>query len=516
MTYLALARKWRPRTFQDLCGQDILVKALTQSLTQHRLHHAYLFTGSHGIGKTSVARLLVKALNCEKGISATPCLNCQTCISIEKGSFIDLLEIDGASKTKVEETRDLLDNVQYLPSIGRFKIYLIDEVHMLSQHSFNALLKTLEEPPAHVKFLLATTDPQKLPATIISRCLQFHLKPISAELIVARLKDVLQEEGCTAEEEALNLISMAAKGSMRDALSLLEQALNCAEEKITAAIVKAMLGYTTQNYAILILQTIAQNAAAEVFLISDEIAKEGGNYAYVLETLWHEIYQLAKIKYLNQDHADAKTTFLVNQFTPETLQLYYQIALKGLDDLKFAPHPKIGFEMCLLRMLAFQPVTINPVTVLKDSAQKCEISPAYIAVNEKTHTSALCEGRGASTVSIIWQDIIAAMNLKGMTLNAAMQAELTSIDETNLILKIHSAHESLFTANVIKQLEKACSDYFNRSLKIVLNLASDMTTSSPAVLQKEKELKITQETAQILNSDPVFQNLKKTFTTPLV
>ncbi|OGV26481.1 MAG: DNA polymerase III, subunit gamma and tau [Legionellales bacterium RIFCSPHIGHO2_12_FULL_37_14] len=490
MTYLALARKFRPRTFNDLLGQDILVQALTQSLTKNKLHHAYLFTGSHGIGKTSVARLFAKALNCEKGISANPCLSCNTCLSIEKGSYIDLLEVDGASKTKVEETRDLLDNAQYLPSLGRFKIYLIDEVHMLSQHSFNALLKTLEEPPSHVKFLLATTDPQKLPATIISRCLQFHLKPLSTDLIVANLEKIAQEEGVAAEKAALLLIANAARGSVRDSLSLLEQAINCSSFQITAKDVKSMLGYTQQEYALRILYALAENRAEELFSISDEIAKEGGNYPYVLETLWHEVYQLAKLKHLKQTSSCPKTAFLIEYFLPETIQLLYQIVLKGLDDLKFAPHLKIGFEMCLLRMLAFQPAS--------------EVEPFKEVTRERS-------GEKLAPPNLPVGDLLNALNLKGMTLNAAMQARLIEVSDAKLILGINKSHATLFTANVIKQLEKACSAHFNRSMQVVLNMQNDKVEGSPLAMQNEKKLQALQQEKQALATDVGLQSFKQTF-----
>lgn len=359
MSYIALARKWRPRTFSQLIGQDAINKALTQALQRQKLHHAYLFTGTRGVGKTSLARLMAKAMSCEKNISAEPCLTCDTCQAIEKGQFVDLFEIDAASRTRVEDTRDILDNVQYLPTLGRFKIYIIDEVHMLSTHSFNALLKTLEEPPAHVKFILATTDPQKLPATILSRCLQFHLKPMQPTVIVTQLQTILQAEACTYEQEALLLLAQAAQGSLRDALSLLDQALAYTETHLTASEVKALLGYTQQNYALQLLQALAALQPDQMIKICRQIAAEGGHFRYVLDSLLSLLHQLAVAQSVKNSvpllSLDDSVRPLLDQFTSEEIQLFYQIGLNGLQDMPLAPSLDMGFEMTLLRMYAFKP-----------------------------------------------------------------------------------------------------------------------------------------------------------------
>lgn len=357
MNYIALARRWRPQTFEQFQGHPLIKQALVHALEKNTLHHAYLFTGTHGGGKTSLARIFAKALNCEKGISPTPCLTCETCISIEKGQFIDLIEIDAASKTKVEDMRTLLENVPYTPSVGRFKVYIIDEVHMLSQHSFNALLKTLEEPPAHVKFLLATTDPQKIPVTILSRCLQFHLKPLSIDTIATQLQTILIQEQNTAEPEALTLIAEAAKGSMRDALSLLEQALMTERPHLTLQTVKSILGYTQTDFTVLILKALMEGNASALMKISNAIQEEGGHYSHVLESLLHTFHQLAIYAYAPTP--DPKLKDFITAFPPETIQLFYQITLKNLDDLPITPHPRIGFEMALLRLLYFQPVVMG-------------------------------------------------------------------------------------------------------------------------------------------------------------
>ncbi|CEG58748.1 DNA polymerase III subunit gamma/tau [Legionella fallonii] len=359
MSYLALARKWRPRTFSQLVGQEHINKALINALNQQRLHHAYLFTGTRGVGKTSVARILAKALNCEIGISATPCLQCDACLAIEQGRFIDLIEIDGASKTRVEDTRELLDNVQYAPASGRFKIYLIDEVHMLSQHSFNALLKTLEEPPLHVKFILATTDPQKLPVTILSRCLQFNLKHLSVELISQQLELILKDEHLDYETLALNILAQAAHGSMRDALSLLDQAITSCDVKLLANDVKMILGYTQQDYAIKLIQALAEQNATNLLQLSQQIANEGGHFQYVLDELLNYFHLINIYQNIGDQNAlispSMEVKSLANQFSKEDIQLFYQIALKGCEEIHLAPTLAIGFNMTMLRMLTFKP-----------------------------------------------------------------------------------------------------------------------------------------------------------------
>ena len=366
MPYIALARQWRPRTFQELLGQEWTTRALTNALTQQRLHHAYLFTGKHGTGKTSIARLFAKALSCEQGISCSPCLVCATCQSIDKGAFIDLLEIDGASKTRVEETRELLDNLQYPPLQGRFKIYLIDEVHMLSSHSFNALLKTLEEPPAHVKFLLATTDPHKIPATVLSRCVTFHLKPIPEALIQSHLDHILTQENHPAEAGATQLLAQAARGSLRDALSLLEQALACSSTALTPVLVRAILGYTQQAYDLPLLQAICHRDVAACFALSQQIAQEGGHYAYVLETLLRVFHQLAYGAFLSTLSPPLQP--FATAFDAATLQLLYQITLNGYQSLPDHPSAAMGFEITLLRLVAFQPVAATALALPSHTA----------------------------------------------------------------------------------------------------------------------------------------------------
>jgi DNA polymerase-3 subunit gamma/tau len=353
----ALARKWRPKDFSELIGHDLVKVALGNALTQQRLHHAYLFTGTRGVGKTSIARLFAKSLICLEGISLNPCLKCANCVAIENGQSIDLIEIDGASNTKVEDTRLLLNNTQYLPVASRYKIYIIDEVHMLSNHSFNALLKTLEEPPAHIIFLLATTEPEKLPITVLSRCLQFHLKNLTELEISTQINSIVQAEGFSIEDEAATLISEAAHGSMRDALSLLDQIILCCTETfISSKITKSTLGYTQTDFAETILIAILQKDANQLIQISHQILTEGGNYQYVCEQLIQHIHKLQLALFV-KDRSFIKLSTLLEShtqfFTSELLQLLYEILMQGHHSITFAPTMQIGFEMLLLRMLAF-------------------------------------------------------------------------------------------------------------------------------------------------------------------
>ena len=366
MSYQVLARKWRPRNFSEMVGQEHVLRALINALDNNRLHHAYLFTGTRGVGKTTIARILAKCLNCDTGISSNPCGTCSACVSIAEGRFVDLIEVDAASRTKVEDTRELLDNVQYAPTAGRFKVYLIDEVHMLSGHSFNALLKTLEEPPPHVKFLLATTDPQKLPVTILSRCLQFNLKHLSPERIVEHLQFVLGEEKVPCEEAGLWALARSADGSMRDALSLADQAIAHGGGKITEAEVYDMLGTIDLGAIADIARALANRDAVDVLAVVGRMAEHAPDFGAALADLlsvWHRvaIAQTVPDALDNRHGDDPLVRELAKALSPEDVQLFYQIALLGRRDLPLAPEPRIGFEMALLRMLAFQPAADSAV-----------------------------------------------------------------------------------------------------------------------------------------------------------
>ncbi|UZE27469.1 DNA polymerase III subunit gamma/tau [Pseudomonas asplenii] len=360
MSYQVLARKWRPRSFREMVGQTHVLKALINALDSQRLHHAYLFTGTRGVGKTTIARIIAKCLNCETGITSSPCGTCSVCREIDEGRFVDLIEIDAASRTKVEDTRELLDNVQYAPSRGRFKVYLIDEVHMLSSHSFNALLKTLEEPPPYVKFILATTDPQKLPATILSRCLQFSLKNMTPERVVEHLTHVLGVENVPFEDDALWLLGRAADGSMRDAMSLTDQAIAFGEGKVLASDVRAMLGTLDHGQVYDVLHALIEGDAKALLEAVRHLAEQGPDWNGVLSEILNVLHRVAIAQALpegvDNGHGDRDRVLALAQALPaEDVQFYYQMGLIGRRDLPLAPDPRGGFEMVLLRMLAFRP-----------------------------------------------------------------------------------------------------------------------------------------------------------------
>ncbi len=364
MSYQVLARKWRPRTFREMAGQSHVLKALVNALDHDRLHHAYLFTGTRGVGKTTIARILAKCLNCESGVSSEPCGTCGACVSINEGRFVDLIEVDAASKTKVDDTRELLENVQYTPTRGRYKVYLIDEVHMLSGHSFNALLKTLEEPPPHVKFLLATTDPQKIPATILSRCLQFSLKNMTPERIVEHLKHILDKEMISSDDEALWQIARAAEGSMRDALSLTDQAIAFGGGKLQAQDVASMLGSIDRSAVCDLAKQLQLGDAGGVLSVVHNLAEQGVDFSAVLVDLIGLMHRIALVQAVpdaldrsEADHEEVKT--LAENLPAEDVQFFYQVGLSGRRDLPLAPDARSGFEMVLLRMLAFKPAGVH-------------------------------------------------------------------------------------------------------------------------------------------------------------
>ncbi|MDN3651373.1 DNA polymerase III subunit gamma/tau [Thalassotalea ponticola] len=377
MSYQVLARKWRPKDFSQLMGQEHVVTVLTNALSQQRLHHAYLFTGTRGVGKTTIARIFAKSLNCAEGVSANPCGQCDVCQDIDLGRFVDLLEIDAASRTKVDDTREILDNVQYAPSRGRYKVYLIDEVHMLSKSSFNALLKTLEEPPEHVKFILATTDPQKLPVTVLSRCLQFHLKALTPQQIEQKLVEILEAENVTYDHDALALLAKAARGSMRDSLSLTDQAIAQGQGHIVAANVVQMLGGVDQNWVYKIVIALLKQDSQELLQLSQSIASYAPNYHRLLAELLQLLHQVALWQLVpNGVDVDKQKATLIDKFAramaPEDIQLYYQIVLNGRKDLAYAGDEQSGFDMVLLRLLAFKPAPANAeayVDANEDSAQ---------------------------------------------------------------------------------------------------------------------------------------------------
>lgn len=528
MSYLALARKWRPQAFSQLIGQEHVTKALIKSLDHQRLHHAYIFTGTRGVGKTSVARLMAKALNCEQGVSSTPCLTCDACVAIEQGRFTDLIEIDAASKTRVEDTRELLENVQYAPTAGRYKIYLIDEVHMLSQHSFNALLKTLEEPPEHVKFLLATTDPQKLPVTVLSRCLQFHLRCISQDIIQTQLQLVLEDERIPFEQEALNLLAKAAAGSMRDALSLLDQAIASVDHELSAREVKSVLGYTQQDYVKQLLQALIDTDAKQLVSLSRQIAAEGGYYTWILDELLDWFHQITVCQALSDCNnpllkPSGEVALFANQISAEDLQLFYQIAIKGKEDIHLAPSLLIGFEMVLLRMLAFKPAASAVIPNLAyesrpvvaeldchDSVEAPHVPAADVENMQNTNVEPL-----DINPSNDWGDVLSRIKLTGLAQTALENAELIGKSERTIQLRVAKGHSSLFTPSVNERIEQALSEYFNDQIKISIVL-DDSTQASPAQIKKiEQELNL-KKAEESLQNDVFLQQLQQEFSAELV
>ncbi|WP_397472478.1 DNA polymerase III subunit gamma/tau [Rheinheimera sp.] len=400
MSYQVLARKWRPQHFAQLVGQEHVKNALSNALNNNRLHHAYLFTGTRGVGKTTIARIFAKSLNCEQGISATPCGQCSACVEIDAGNFVDLMEIDAASRTKVEDTRDLLDNVQYAPSRGRFKVYLIDEVHMLSKHSFNALLKTLEEPPPHVKFLLATTDPQKLPITVLSRCLQFNLLALSPQQIEQHLAYVLEQEHIPFEAAALTMLARAAKGSLRDSLSLTDQAIAQSNADITVETTRNMLGFLDQSWAQLLLQAVIAQDAAQLQIQLAALVQQHSHFSQVLDDML-ALLHLTALSQFSQSAAafSAQQDYvmqLAEKLAPAQVQLYYQLLISGKKELPYAPDPLTGLEMALLRAMAFAPETQKKV------AHSAAVKTAH---SENTHTPASESPANSSTSAAVAQSV---------------------------------------------------------------------------------------------------------------
>ena len=435
MSYQVLARKWRPRIFREMVGQEHVLQALINALDHNRLHHAYLFTGTRGVGKTTIARILAKCLNCETGVSSEPCGQCSACREIAEGRFVDLIEVDAASRTKVEDTRELLENVQYAPTRGRYKVYLIDEVHMLSNSSFNALLKTLEEPPPHVKFLLATTDPQKLPMTILSRCLQFNLKNMTPERIVNHLKFVLEQEMVPFEEPALWHLGRAADGSMRDALSLTDQSISYGSGKITDAEVSAMLGTIDQASVQKLVQSLIDLDGKNLLQVVADMSEQSPDYASALAELLSTLHRIAIAQALpealDNSQGDKEKILQWAQALPaEDVQLFYQTALLGRRDLPLAPDPRAGFEMVLLRMLAFKPQGLMELPTQKLPAQKSPQQHAGVD-NTKKFEAAVPPAieKAAKVVEIVKADPTLTLPLPGEGTVLATSADSLSQGE---------------------------------------------------------------------------------------
>lgn len=514
MSYQVLARKWRPKTFEEMVGQSHVLQALTNALDNDRLHHAYLFTGTRGVGKTTLARILAKCLNCEKGVSSKPCGECSACVSIDEGRFVDLIEVDAASRAKVDETRDLMDNVQYAPSVGRYKVYLIDEVHMFSGHSFNALLKTLEEPPPHVKFLLATTESKKIPVTILSRCLQFNLKQLSVEQIEMQLEKVLDLESIESDVVSRTLIAKAADGSLRDGLSLLDQAIAYGDGCLREKQVRSMLGTIDSLDLKALLEALVSGDAQSLLQCTDHMAEHNPDYDSVLVELLSVLQRIAICQILQGD--DAEQDEMIKELCPriskEDVQLYYQVGILGRKDLPVAPDPRTGFEMTLIRMLAFRPagVAIPEARTTKHGAKVNDVKEGEASVNKsskpqagnviQTEKSTPADAdKGAKDISVsnekiesektvYWQSIIDEMSLVGLVKELAGHCALKEHNEGKVHLLLSPDKEHLLNQTQKDRLSDALETHFGKGTQLKISVEEPETeTPSQKKAREEKE-----------------------------
>jgi DNA polymerase-3 subunit gamma/tau len=517
MSYLVLARKWRPRTFDQLVGQDHVRRALTNALDSGRIHHAFLFTGTRGVGKTTIARIFAKSLNCEKGISSTPCGECSTCVDIDAGRFVDLLEVDAASRTKVDDTRELLDNVQYSPARGRYKVYLIDEVHMLSTHSFNALLKTLEEPPPHVKFLLATTDPQKLPVTVLSRCLQFHLRRLPLPLIYDRLAQISTAEQVEFEPAALKAIARGAEGSMRDALSLLDQVLAFGGGKALEAEVRTLLGTLDRKHVQGIMTALADRDGAALMAQAAHLDERAPDYHQALGELSGAIQRMALLQALpelppgDDEDEDALLRDLATRFTGEDLQLLYQIAITARRDLDYAPDARAGFEMALLRMLAFRPVSLPPPTAVpgggnaRPTPARASVTPMGVAAPAPRATAPVAEVSD-------WAALVAAMGLQGPTRQFAAHCVLLERRPGVVKLQLDPAGESFRRPQIESRIAQLLATHFGEAIRLEIVQAAKPGEIMTPARQDEIVANDRQRAAeQAIASDPAVLAMREVF-----
>ncbi|MGZ8195390.1 MAG: DNA polymerase III subunit gamma/tau [Methylosarcina sp.] len=519
MIYQVLARKWRPHNFTEVVGQEHVVKSLINALQHDRLHHAYLFTGTRGVGKTTLARILAKAINCLNLQDFNPCGVCDICRSLDEGRFLDLIEVDAASRTKVEDTRDLLDNAQYAPNQGRYKVYLIDEVHMLSGHSFNALLKTLEEPPPHVKFLLATTDPHKIPVTVLSRCLQFNLKRLLPDQIFRQMELILNQEKIEFETAALKVLARAADGSMRDGLSLLDQAIVFGSGNVAADDVYAMLGTVARQPVYELLTALAQLNASAILDKIGELANLTPDFSDILKQILQVLHRIALIQQIpgvtDPDMDPEMLSDLAVKLSPEDVQLYYQIALIGQRDLDLAPDPRSGFEMVMLRMLAFRPDKTEKNTVKNPDTARSAQSVDTRAKTDQPPPAISPQGTGETPVVVDsenpdWADLISAMKLTGFTRELANNCVLVSIDDKVCNLILDEGHTHLRRPGSEEKLQKALQTYRGSPLKLVINI--EKTTMATPALQQIKDRENKQQAAiEAINSDDNIQALKEHF-----
>jgi DNA polymerase III subunit gamma/tau len=520
MSYLVLARKWRPKDFADTVGQEHVLRALVNALQSGRLHHAYLFAGTRGVGKTTIARILAKALNCEEGVTAEPCGVCAACREIDEGRFVDLIEVDAASRTKVDDTRDLLDNVQYAPARGRYKVYLIDEVHMLSKSSFNALLKTLEEPPPHVKFLLATTDPQKLPVTVLSRCLQFNLTRLTPRLIQDRLATICEAESIPAEGPALAQIARAADGSLRDALSLLDQAIAYCGGEIEEAQVSIMLGTIDRDHVSQLIELLAEGDAAGLIDAVARIDAQFPDYARLLQDLARVLQRIAVFQVVgsfdaSDDVDEERLPGLAERMAPADVQLFYQTALLGRRDLPLAPDPKSGVEMTLLRMLAFRPAGAVKESGGSSDRGGAAFDPPTARVPEaKAVQAARPEPRGAQE-SRVWHDpnwkaLTAELGLSGAVRLLAGNCALLGREGNTVYLRLDPRSESVLTRQRKEALGAALSERYAEELTVDITVG-DSEVETPLQEQSRLEDERIEAARASLESDPNVQAMKSMF-----
>lgn len=535
MSYQVLARKYRPRSFDTLVGQTHVVQALKNALDQKRLHHAYLFTGTRGVGKTTLARILAKSLNCEKGISSTPCGLCAACTEIDQGRYVDLIEVDAASNTQVDNMRDLLDNAQYAPTQGQFKIYIIDEVHMLSKSAFNAMLKTLEEPPEHVKFILATTDPQKVPVTVLSRCLQFNLKQMPSASISEYLEKILNEEAIQYEINAIYLIAKSANGSMRDALSILDQGIAYCGGTIEEATIKKMLGAIDQSYLFNLIQAVIHQDGPKVIEIAKQMNERNLSFDAALNDLANLIQTISVAQaipdgfdasYLDREQVIA----LANQISAEQLQLLYQIAILGRRDLYLAPEEYAGFTMTLLRMLSFAPqdaIPSKPIVPLKKEfsnpiakpeiiSKPTELPPEATEIKKKIEVVDEIQEEDAKEIPVFngnWRELVDQLKL-GLVKALAQQSELVSFKNNEMILSIADEHKHLLNEAYQKKLELSLSEHFNQRIKLVI--LQKGANNSPLKQKQEERSTLLKDTEEAILQDQFVQSLLTEFNAEII
>jgi len=510
MSYQVLARKWRPRTFEDMVGQGHVLTALTNALDSERLHHAYLFTGTRGVGKTTLARILAKCLNCEQGVSSHPCGECSACVAIDEGRFVDLIEVDAASRARVEETRDLMDNVQYAPSSGRYKVYLIDEVHMFSNHSFNALLKTLEEPPPHVKFLLATTEPKRLPVTILSRCLQFNLKHLTAEQIGGQLQVILEKEGVQGDAGSVQLLAAAAGGSMRDALSLLDQAIAYGGGELREALVREMLGAVDSADIRGYLEDLIAADADALLGRVERMSEHNPDYDAVLGELLSALHAVAVAQSLSDPAGiiDADACKLAPRLPAEDVQLYYQIGLNGRRDLALAPDPRAGFEMTLVRMLAFRPAPPPDAATPADGAGKRKTAAA--AGPKPAPAAAPAQSAAPAESTGDWRQLIDAMGLTGLMKEVAGHCVLREVDDKRLHLALSPAQEHLVNAAWRERMQEAVHRHFGEQVRLVITV-EEPGAETPAQQRQREERERLAAAQESMEKDPHVRDLIDAF-----